>query len=212
MKRASLIFLSVFVVFSLACGLLEDEATNISYTEQIPLDFPIDADALCPTGTDCTASSTPAPVATPLLPIELAADIDVVELTGNEELRKFTGAFRSIEITGIDYEVRGNDLTFDLPPVKLYLGPHGSDSADDEGVVLLTTIPEVPAGENKSGSAPVSDAGRSASSDLLQDLKLSAVIFAEPVVEEGQPLPPSGSADMDLDINVKFTVNPQDAL
>lgn len=212
MKRASLIFLSVFVIFSLACGLLDDEDTNISYTETIPMEFPVNAGALCPTGVDCASAATPAPVDTPLQTIDQGTSIDVVELTGNDKLTKFKGVFRSIEITQIKYSSLQNTLTFDLPEMTVYMGPIEATSSKDEGVVKLTTIPSIPAGSNTQGAAIVSEEGRSKSSDLLKELKLSSIIFAEPVVKKGQDLPPSGSANIKMDIDVKFTVNPQDAL
>jgi len=213
MKRASLIFLSVFILFSLACGLLDDdEVTNITHTETIPLSFPINAGALCPSDVDCAGDTTPAPVTTPLDPIDLGTSIDVIELTGNKELGKFKGVFRSIEITQIKYSSLQNTLTFDLPAMTVYMGPQGATSSKDAGVVALTTIPAIAAGSNVNGAVPVTEAGRSKSNDLLQELKLSSIIFAEPVVEKGQPLPPSGSANIKLDIDVKFTVNPLDAI
>lgn len=212
MKRASLVFLSVFVIFSLACGLLDDEDTNVSYTESIPLNFSVNAGALCPEDVDCANDSTPAPADTPLDSIDIGTSIDVVEMSGNQDLEKFKGKFRSIEITQIAYASKNNTLTFDLPAMTVYMGPAGATSSTDAGVVALTTIPAIPAGDNITGTAPVDDAGRSKSNDLLQELKLSSIIFAEPVVKKDQPLPPSGSANINLDIDLKFTANPQDAL
>lgn len=213
MKRASLIFLSVFVIFSLACGLLDDDVTNISYTETLPLKFPINAGALCPSGDDeCAGDTVAAPIDKSLMDIDIGTSIDVVEMSGNKELAKFKGVFRSIEITQIKYSSLQNTLTFDLPEMTVYMGPKGASSSTDRGVVALTTIPEIPAGKNLNGIAPVSDAGRSKSNDLLQELKLSSIIFAEPTIKKGQDLPPSGSANIKLDIDVKFTVNPQDAI
>ncbi len=212
MERQSAVFLAVLVIFSLACGIIDDEDTNVTYEEAIPQSFTIDANQLCPQDVDCSANQQPAPADQALEPVEVVKDIDVVEETGNDKLDDFAGAFRSIEITAIDYKVEGNDLTFDMPDTTIYVGPMGSTSKDDEGVVELATIPSIPAKENKSGSARVSASSRSASSDLFQDLKLSTVVFAQPEVKKDQPLPPSGDAKMTLTIHVKFTANPQDAL
>jgi hypothetical protein len=212
MERQSLIFLSVLVIFSLACGLLDDEDTNVSYTEELPQSFTIDANQLCPEGEDCSGNSVPAPADQQLATIEFAGDIDVVEETGRTELRDYAGKFRSIEIVRVDYAVAGNDLTFDLPETKLFLAPMGVDSKDHEDAVELATIPTVAAGTNKNGKAVVAEAGRSASSDLLQNLQLSTIVFAQPVVKEGQDMPPSGSAEMKVTVHVKFTANPQDAI
>ncbi|QDG54701.1 hypothetical protein FIV42_29340 [Persicimonas caeni] len=212
MERQSLIFLAVLVIFSLACGIIDDDDTNVSYEEEVQQSFTVDANQLCPERIDCQANQQPSPSDEELQPIEVTKDIDVVAETGNQELADFAGAFRSIEITAIDYKAENNDLTFDLPPTTLYVGPMGVTSKEDEGVVELATIPAIPAGENKTGQAQVSDSSRAASSELFKDLKLSTVVFAQPVVKKDQPLPPSGSTKLTLTIHVKFTANPQDAL
>lgn len=212
MKRAWFVFLSVFVLFSLACGWFDDDVTNISYTETVPLSFSVNADLLCPGDVNCSENTAPAQRNISLKTIEFGAGVDVVELTGNKKLKDFTGVFRSIEITRVHYETSKNSLTFDLPPMKLYMGPAGSSSITDAGVFELAEIPEVPAGTNSSGAATVNRNGRSASSDLLQNLKLGAVLYAKPVIKRGQPFPASGSADLGFKLDIKFTVNPADAL
>lgn len=213
MERQSVVFLFVLAVFSLACGLIDDDDTNITYDEDIPFSFEVNADELCPQGEAfCSESTASSPVEHELEPIEVQYDIDVVERTGNEKLRDFAGAFRSIEITSIDYETQNNTLTFDLPTTTLYLGPKGAQTRDAEGVIKLATIPSIPAGENISDKALVSGESRSASSDLLQNLEMSTVVYSQPVVAQGQPLPPSGSATVKITINVEFTANPQDAV
>ncbi|MFP4596675.1 MAG: hypothetical protein ACLFVJ_00400 [Persicimonas sp.] len=214
LERQSIGFLIVLAAFALACGLLDDDDTNVTHEEAIPFSFDIDANELCPQddpAVDCDAEED-APTDVELEPIEFAVDIDVVEKTGNEELRDYTNAFRSIEITSIEYQAANNDLNFDLPDTTLYLGPLGSERTDDEGVVELATIPEIAAGQDDSGRATVAQAGRDASSELLQNLEAAAVAYAQPVIEEGEPLPPSGDATMNITINVEFTANPQDAL
>lgn len=212
MKRAWFVFLSVFALSSLACGLFDDDVTNISYTETVPISFSVNADLLCPSDVDCSENTAPAQRDITLKAIDLGAGIDIVELTGNKKLKDFTGVFRSIEITKVHYETKKNNLTFDLPPMKLYMGPAGATSYRDAGVFELAEIPQVPAGTNSSGAATVSRDGRSASSELLQNLKLGAVLYAKPVIKRGQPFPASGSADLGFKLDIKFTANPADAL
>ena len=212
MKRSILVFLGFLVAFSIACGWFDDDVTNISYTETVPVGFPINADALCPGDAGCGEETVESPADQPLLPIKNGVDLDIIELTGNKELKKFVGVFRSIEITSIGYETKANDLSFDLPPMKLYLGPLGATSPNDDGVFELTTIPEIVAGTNKVGDAPVSEASRAATNDLFQQLRFATVLYAKPVVKKGQSFPPKGSTDLNLKLQIKFTANPQDAL
>jgi hypothetical protein len=210
MERRAITFLFVLAAFALACGLIDDEDTDISIEESFGFGFDIDADSLCPQDTDCSADPEPAPAEQELPAIEISHNIDIVDETNNEELRDYAGMFRSIEITRIDYETTDNTLSFDLPPTTIYIGPHGSSETGDEGVVELTTIPEIGAGQNKSGTAEVAQSNRSAFSELFQNLRFSPILYAEPVVKEGQDLPPTGTATMDLTVYVKFTANPQD--
>ncbi len=214
LERQSIGFLIVLAVFALACGLLDDDDTNVTFEEAIPFSFDVNANELCPQDdpqVDCDAEGS-APTDVELDPIEFALDIDVVEKTGNEELQDYTGAFRSIVITSIEYEAVNNDLNFDLPPTTLYLGPLNSENTDDEGVVELATIPQIGAGQDDSGTAPVAQAGQDASNELLQNLQAATLVYAQPVIEEGDPFPPSGDTTMKITINVEFTANPQDAL
>lgn len=214
MKRSTLIFLCILAVFSLACGLLDDEATNITYREEVPLSFTINANLLCPGGddVDCTTPSATAPRDVELSPIEFDLKVDIVELTGNEKLADAAGKFRSIEITSIDYAVESNGLNFELPPMDIYLGPLTATSRSAQSVFKLTTIPAVPAGEDVSGTAPVEQASADATSSLFKTLKFTAIPYAQPTIREGEPFPPSGTARMSITFNVKLVANPVDAL
>jgi hypothetical protein len=209
MDRSAILFLSVISLFAVACGLIEEDG-DISVTPGIPVEFTVDANELCPPDQDCTEQQAAAPMDIQLAEVETDVDVDVVEQTGRDELAQYAGSFKSIEIVGIEYEVKNNDLTFDLPETEIHLGPIEAGKTDDEGVELLTTIPSIPAGENPSGTAQSTQAGRQVSADVLQDLKMSAIPKTRPTVKEGEPFPPSGSADLKLTIKVKFTYNPID--
>lgn len=208
-RKELLGFLMILALFALACGLLEEDATEISYEEQIPFSFTVDANQVCPDDMDCEEDAQPAPQDQDLEPIEVADDIDVVEETGREELRDYAGKFESITITEIEYAVSDNSLTFDLPQTTMYVGEPGSESREDDGVVELATIPSVPDGEDEEGTAEVTEANLQPASDLFQSLDFALIMYGEPKIKEGQDLPPSGSAEVDLEIIVEFVANPQ---
>jgi hypothetical protein len=207
MERSAVVFLAVISVFALACGFLNEDG-DITFTPGIPVEFTVDANELCPDGQDCSEQQAEAPMDQELAEIETDVNVDVVEQTGNDKLEQYAGNFKSIEIVAIEYEIQNNDLTFDLPESDLYIGPIPAEKTDDEGVAKLATIPTVPAMTNPSGTAQVAQAGREVSSEQLKQLKLSAILQATPVVKQGQPFPPSGSADIKLTIKVKFVANP----
>lgn len=212
MTRPMLLLIAALGVSTLACGFLDEELATITYEEGIPFDFEVDANALCPANIDCDVEPQPAVETVELDPIEFDIEVDIVEASGNSELQGIGQRLRSVEITSIDYEITENDLNFELPSIDIFVGPLNSTSVDDDGVVLLTTIPTSAAGEDASGRAPVSDESRSATSDLFKTLQFTALPSSQPRIEEGQPFPPRGAAKVKLTINIKLVANPLDAI
>lgn len=212
MTRSALIFLAVISIFSLACGWFDDELTDITYREKVPVTFPINADILCPPGVDCSENSTTAANDVQLMEIEFDVKIDVVEAMGNSKLQDIASRLRTIEISSIDYEVSDNTLNFDLPDIKIYIGPKDAEKHNSPGVIELTTIPATTAGKNIAGNAPAVEANKKALSDQLKTLQFVAIPYAKPVIKRGKPFPPTGKADLKLTLNLKLVANPLDAL
>lgn len=212
--RTSLVFLATLLIFSIACGLLDDEATNIVYQEAVPFSFTIDADQLCVSDAeiDCDAAAQPSPERVELPPVEFAVEVDIVEATGNNDLQSLAGKFRAVEIRSIDYAIQDNSLSFDLPEITLYVGPLGSEDKDSSGVVELATIPATAAGETQSGRASVHPANSSKASELFKSLQFTTIPYAAAVIEEGQLFPPTGQARIRITIHLRLTANPIDAL
>ena len=215
MKRSIIALMAVLGLFALACGFLDPddarEALTVTYHEDFdvgPLN--IDADEVCPPDADCSEDSAPSPTDVELMPVEFNIDIDIVDAMGNEDLRDISSRLRTLEITSIDYQVADNDLTFDLPDLDIFVAPIGTEDSEDSAAIHLTTIPSTSAGEDASGNAPVIEANRHASSELFKTLEFTALPTAQPMVKEGQPFPPSGSAEVTLTINLKLTANPTD--
>lgn len=212
LSRRALGALTVFAaVTTLACGWFTEEDATVEYTEDFSFDLPIDADQLCPEGADCSQNTIPAPEERELDPIELDINIDIVERTGRQELAQYSGSFRSVNVTKIEYTAADNDLSFDVPPITLYLGPTSATSRDDEGVVEMATIPSIPAGTDEEGEADINEANAAELSALIQSLETTAVGYAQPVVKQGQDFPPNGSLDLTVTVYVTFVANPLDA-
>lgn len=210
LKRGFLLLLVVLGVSSLACGFLQEEEPNVTYNTEIPVDFTVDASELC--GTECkNQPSGKAPMKVPLLEVEQDLNIDIVEETGRTELREASGRFEEITITGIDYRVQQNSLTFPTPKTNIFLGPIPAKKHNDQDVFKLTTLPSVPAGQNESGTAPVSSAAESKASSLFEQLKMSTIPHGKPEVKKGQKLPPQGQAKIKMTIKVKFVASPSSA-
>ncbi|TXD39905.1 hypothetical protein FRC96_06440 [Lujinxingia vulgaris] len=212
MTRPTLTLIAALGASSLACGFLDEEIATITYEEGIPFDFEVNADALCPTDVDCDAEPQPAPEAVELDPIEFDIAVDIVEASGNDELQGIGQRLRSVEITSIDYEITDNSLNFEMPSIDIYVGPLDATSPEDDGTILLTTIPSTTAGEDASGRAPAVEENLEASSELFKSLQFAAIPSSQPRIEEGQPFPPRGTANVKLTINIKLVANPLDAI
>lgn len=203
---------ALILMSALACSWSDEqeEILDVTYEEDFDTDIPINADALCPAGTDCSATSAPAPVDTELQPIDVSVDIDIVEQTGQQKLADYAGKFKSIQVTKIEYEAVENNLSFDLPAFTLYTGPVGTEETDAAGTYALATIPVIPAGVSAKGEGVVNAANVQEVSALIQSLRLALLAKATPVVKQGQPLPPTGKTTLKIVVYVKFVANPAD--
>lgn len=210
MKKFVLSLLVVLGLFALACGLLDEEATTITYEAAIPIEFSIDSADFC---SDCPDEQADAVESFELDPLEAnipiqASDFQVV---GDFDIREITRRMRSMEITSIDYVVGDNSLTFDLPPLDVFVAPLSVTEVGQAGSVHLTTVPQAPAGTDVDANAPVRSEARDPASDLFKELDFRALFTAVPRIEEGQPVPPSGKADIQLIVNVRIVANAVEA-
>lgn len=212
MKRQIIGLVAVLGLFGLACGLLDDDATTVTYYESIPVQFDLDANQFCDAGADfdCEDDQREADAEIELGHIQEGDDIDIVERTGNEELRDIGQRLRTLEITSIGYQVSDNDLTFDLPEIDLFIGPIGTDDVEDDDVVYLTSVPQTDAGTDAEGDAPVDEENREASSEYFRQMEFAGLTALEPKIREGQLVPPSGDAQVEVTINIKIQANPRD--
>lgn len=206
MKRRVLTLLLIMAIFSLACGLIDEEVATVTYEAAIPMEFFFDAAEFCP---DCPDEGGTAQETIELEPIELRIPMsaDDFELSGNLNIRDITQRMRSLEITSIDYVVSDNSLTFDLPAMELFVMPTTADDPGDANSIFLTTVPTAPALTDIDKNAPVQDAAREPASDLLKSLDFNGLLRAQPVIAVGQPVPPAGSADVTMTVNVKIVAN-----
>ena len=197
-----------------SCGYFSKDDLDVTYTEDFSVNLPtIDSNMLCPSGQDCSGQGVTAEMERALNPIELDVEIDIVEKTGRKELADYAGKFKSINISKIEYAIKGNTLTVDLPEANIYLAPAGVKTGSDPNAVLMAVLPETPAGMSVDAGTAMLQAENSAQlSELIQSLQLSAIAEAQPVVKKGQPFPPSGKATLSLTIYVTLVDNPADAI
>ncbi|GEM_PF-2493098 len=224
--RRFFVLATVFAVtLAAGCGWLKDDIedlTTVDISAEIPAEFPVDASEACSTAIEgidsCDQGGTaPAPMRIELDPIEFDLNVDVVEATGKSRLGDAVDRLESVTITSIDWEVRDNSLSFNLPETSLYVGEFDAESRNHESAFSVAKIPSVPAETDDSGTSQVSDEDQSKLSDLLigddketdEKLKLSVIPYTVPRIEQGQDVPPNGSATIDVTINAEFVATPK---
>lgn len=209
MKKACFV---VCVALISGCGLFDgDEPFDINFTEEVPISFTIDASSFCPGSLDCDAAAGPSPDRVELPELELDIDLDILEVTGSNQLRDVSSRLKSVEVDRVEYKYSNNDLNIKTPQIKIYVGRLSASTRN--GAAEIATIPQAEPGANSSGNASVSEEQKKAGSDILKSLQVSFIPFMQPeAIERGQPSPPKGSADVDLILHLKFVANPTSLL
>jgi hypothetical protein len=102
------------------------------------------------------------------------------------------------------YRVPVNTLTFDIPEIQIFVGPAGSVSETDAGVVPIGTTARLPAGATldaaSAGHVVVPD-GSSAhdfiEKSILAKQTMVFVLVASPRLDAGSPMP-AGALEVDV--------------
>lgn len=202
------------------CGFFSDDAEDpfdIEITEQVPISFTIDSSDLClaipesQRPADCEAEETvetAVEIAAPE-PFRFPIPVDIVALTGNQELLEVSTRIKRVEVESVSYTVPENTLNSELEPIEIIIGSHTSSGFPTDST-LLATIPALQAGSPVTAAQTVetSQEGRDASAEFFRDLKMTVVPSTRPVFAKGEPFPPQGMAEVNLVLNLRFVVNP----
>lgn len=195
------------------CGLFsdEDDPFDISIRESVPLSFGIDSAVLCPGNADCTdPNGAPDDVQAP--DVELPpVPLDIIEATGNAELADAADRIKRVEIESIDYNYANNTLTTEGPRVLIFL--NGINASDRTGGTEIVDLPGVNSeGTADSGTVELDDNVRDAASDRLKTLRFSMIPLLAPAPINRGDQYPTGETDVELELNLRFVVNPVEAL
>lgn len=129
--------------------------------------------------------------------VRLAYQLDVLQddaFTTKVE-RRAVSIVREVDLA---YTVPTNTLTFDLPKIDLYVGPAGTKSETDPGVVLVDSVAVIHKGETFADDERhlTLAAGSPARALLEQHIKAKQpfvfVLATSPRLEAGDPLPGGG--------------------
>jgi hypothetical protein len=112
------------------------------------------------------------------------------------------GATSFVRVLDIAYTIPKNTLTFAIPHVDVYVGPVGTATETDTGVVLLDSIPPIAAGASFSDEprhltvADGSPARALIESNIQARTPFVLVVVAAPRLEAGAPVP-GGAFEID---------------
>lgn len=124
----------------------------------------------------------------------VAATVDVLQ---DDSFTSAVGrrAVSVVRMLDLQYAVPTNTTTFTLPEVDVYVGPAGSRTATDPGVVFVDKIPPIAAGTTFTGSprhltvGDGSPARNLIESNIRNEAPFVFVVTAAPRLEAGDVLP-----------------------
>lgn len=196
------------------CGLFsdEDDPFDISIRESVPVSFSIDSAVLCPPSIGDCSDPDGAPDDLQAPDVELPpVPLDIIEATGNQELADAASRIKRVEIESVDYSYPNNTLNSEGPRVIMYL--NGIQATDRNGGTEIVDLPGVNSeGTEDQGTIELADDVRDAASDRLKTLRFSMIPLLSPAAINRGDQYPSGETDVELELNLRFVVNPVDAL
>lgn len=195
------------------CGLFsddpDDDPLDVEYNQAVPAEFAIDDDQLCPPTEDCTVEPMPSPTDIDLPAVEPPpVFIDVIELTGNEELGAAAGRLKRVEIESIDWEVKDpNTLNIPSPPLEIYIAPETATDREAQSAAFVGTLPSVGPMTVDSGTIQIEQADQDKASELFKALKFNVIAYGDKDIAEGELFPAQGRVEYILTFNLRFTAN-----
>ena len=196
------------------CGLFSDDPTDdpfdIAIEQDVPVEFAIDDDLLCPPTADCDAPTGPSPGPVDLPEVNIPVDIDVIELTMNDQLADASGRLKKVDIEAIEYRIAPNTLNIPSPPLGLYITPTTATSKDAAGAAFIGTLPSADPMTELTGTIQVDEADQEKASELFKDLVFKVIAHGDKDIAQGEQFPPQGRTDYELTFKLRFTANPVD--
>lgn len=212
--RKLLFLISVLFLTLTGCGLFSDNPADdpfdISITESFEIEFPFNADTLCPPGQTCTGVPMPSPGPIELPDVQIPIPVDILAATGSSQLKEIAGRLKKVEIESVEYELVDNTLNIDSPVFQIYIGPASSTQVTGSGTVPLVVIPSVPPKESKKGVAVPTPESLTVASELLKSLNFAVIGYINEDIEKGDLFPAQGKALYKLKFNLRFTASPLD--
>ncbi len=206
-----LFVISVLFLTLTGCGLFSDDPADdpldISITESFEMEFPFNADTLCPPGQDCSGTPMPSPTPVDLPDVQIPIPVDILAATGSTQLKEMVGRLKKVEIESVEYELVDNTLNIDSPVFQIYIGPQSSTQINGSETVQVVEVPSVAPMVSTKGVAKSTSENLEVASAHFKSLNFSAIGYINEDVEKGDLFPPQGKTTYKLKFNVRFTAN-----
>lgn len=142
--------------------------------------------------------------------LELETPPEKVDLTGEEDLKKYVdaGKVKNVKIESIKYFINQNTLNYDLPHLEMYMDEHAANQITASSQ-LVATLPTITAGTPGEGAVQWAPDGQSILSDFLMDFKFAIIGKATVEIDtaKSRAIPAGQMAGM-VEVKVKFSVDP----
>lgn len=214
------------------CILFDNNAVSIDYTlsaQEFNEDFgasPAQVLPSVPCASDATCKVLPATAngtascdvgaGKCILTVDVTSPPQTVNLTqqsGFPATVANSSAVQQVEVHSVKFWAPTNTLSFDTPPITVWVGPQGIKKETDAGVVQLGTIPTVakaqPIVEASQRDVALTDAGKASFGVFAKSFKtpFDVIAVAHVVVHGGEPVP-SGHIDLFVQPTIAFKIIP----
>jgi hypothetical protein len=236
-RRSRLLGLVPSLLALPACLLINDKMIAITYDLE-PQEFARDFGSSMGTvmSVDCSAnaglcSQLPAPSGTTAAcdaatkKCVLMAEIELKQTINLSTQKDFpkevanSSVISSVTVNSVNYWTATNTLTFDTPPIDLYVAPQTAQKVTDGGVVKLGTLPPLAAGkptacragtpgtQQSSCTMPLTEAGKAALGTFAKNYAtpFNILVVAHLTVQSGQAVP-AGKLDLFVQPQLSFGI------
>ncbi|MSP59942.1 MAG: hypothetical protein EXR72_06305 [Myxococcales bacterium] len=212
------------------CLMLDSSAISIEYALQ-PQHFPQDFGALMGTVKDIPCASDAVCAVIPLPAVAngkaqakcdagkcaIHADVTIVQTIDLSKEQSFpssvanSSVVNAVVVNAVRFWAPTNTLSFDTPPIDLFVGSTAVNADTDPGAQRMGTVPVIPQGQTTAQASPknvtLTEAGKGALATFAKSFRtpFHVLAVAHVVVAAGQPVP-AGKIDLYVQPVVAFKI------
>ena len=142
--------------------------------------------------------------------LEMETPPEKVDLTGEEELKKYVdaGKVKKVKVESIKYNITQNSLNYDLPNMEMYIEDYEATEIPASSDPIAT-LPIIAAGFTGEGAVQWAPDGQSILSEFLMSFKFAIIGKATVEIDTNRTRAiPAGQMAGVVEVKVKFAVDP----